>query len=72
MHKDPEGGRWMGVDVNDEGVDTYKRFVWEPAANKVNSIASATEAADATHGAQADPHLDVDVFDVHVAVNIDR
>lgn len=45
-YKDPEAGRWMGVDVNTEGiVDTYKTCVWEPAANKVNAIASATEAA---------------------------
>jgi len=41
-----DAGRWMGVDVNVEGiVDTYKTYVWEPAANKINSLASATEAA---------------------------
>jgi T-complex protein 1 subunit eta len=39
-------GIWMGVDVLNEGVcDTFKSGVWEPAANKLNSIASATEAA---------------------------
>lgn len=39
-------GRWMGVDVLNEGVcDTFKSGVWEPAANKLNSLASATEAA---------------------------
>ena len=39
-------GIWMGVDVNNEGIcDTFKSGVWEPSANKLNSIASATEAA---------------------------
>jgi len=39
-------GRWMGVDVLNEGVcDTFISGVWEPAANKLNSLASATEAA---------------------------
>ena len=41
-----EEGRWMGVDVLNEGIcDTFKSGVWEPAANKLNSLASATEAA---------------------------
>ena len=39
-------GRWMGVDVIKESTcDTFKSGVWEPSANKLNSIASATEAA---------------------------
>jgi T-complex protein 1 subunit eta len=37
---------WMGVDVKEEGIcDTFKSGVWEPAANKLNSLASACEAA---------------------------
>lgn len=41
-----EEGRWMGVDVLNEGIcDTFLSGVWEPAANKINSLASATEAA---------------------------
>jgi T-complex protein 1 subunit eta len=43
---DPVGGRWMGVDVMNEGIcDTFLSGVWEPAANKLNSLAAATEAA---------------------------
>jgi T-complex protein 1 subunit eta len=39
-------GKWMGVDVYNEGIcDTYVSGVWEPAANKLNSLAAATEAA---------------------------
>ena len=39
-------GIWFGVDVLNEGIcDTLKSGVWEPAANKLNSLASATEAA---------------------------
>lgn len=39
-------GMWYGVDVLNEGIcDTLKSGVWEPAANKLNSIASACEAA---------------------------
>ncbi len=39
-------GIWMGVDVMNEGIcDTFKSGVWEPAANKLNSLASACEAA---------------------------
>jgi len=39
-------GRWFGVDVLNEGIcDTLESGVWEPAANKLNSLAAATEAA---------------------------
>jgi len=39
-------GKWMGVDVFNEGIcDTYASGVWEPSSNKLNAIASATEAA---------------------------
>lgn len=39
-------GKWMGVDVLNEGIcDTFNSGVWEPAANKLNSLAAATEAA---------------------------
>eukprot|EP00607_Mallomonas_marina_P001958 CAMPEP_0182428974 /NCGR_PEP_ID=MMETSP1167-20130531/25191_1 /TAXON_ID=2988 /ORGANISM="Mallomonas Sp, Strain CCMP3275" /LENGTH=584 /DNA_ID=CAMNT_0024612243 /DNA_START=157 /DNA_END=1911 /DNA_ORIENTATION=+ len=39
-------GKWMGVDVLNEGIcDTYNAGVWEPSANKLNALASATEAA---------------------------
>ena len=39
-------GKWIGVDVLNEGIcDTYISGVWEPSANKLNSIAAATEAA---------------------------
>jgi T-complex protein 1 subunit eta len=41
-----EGGRWMGVDIENEGTcDTMKSFVWEPALVKANALAAATEAA---------------------------
>jgi T-complex protein 1 subunit eta len=41
----PEG-KWMGVDLDSEGVvDTMKASVWEPAINKINSYSAATEAA---------------------------
>jgi len=44
--EEPEEGLWFGVDVNKAGIcDTFKSGVWEPAANKINSIASAAEAA---------------------------
>lgn len=37
---------WYGVDVNNEGIcDTFEAYVWEPADNKINAIASAVEAA---------------------------
>ena len=36
----------MGVDVLNDGVcNIFLAGVWEPAANKLNSLASATEAA---------------------------
>jgi T-complex protein 1 subunit eta len=39
-------GKWMGVDVINEGVcDTFDLGVWEPSANKLNSLAAATESA---------------------------
>ena len=39
-------GRWIGVDCDVEGVcDTFESGVWEPADNKINSIAAACEAA---------------------------
>jgi T-complex protein 1 subunit eta len=39
-------GMWMGIDVLNEGIcNTLDIGVWEPAANKLNSVASATEAA---------------------------
>ena len=39
-------GKWIGVDVTNEGIcDTFESGVWEPSANKLNSLASATEAA---------------------------
>uniref|UniRef100_A0A7S2SJM3 T-complex protein 1 subunit eta n=1 Tax=Mucochytrium quahogii TaxID=96639 RepID=A0A7S2SJM3_9STRA len=44
--QEPEAGLWYGVDVNECGIcDTFKANVWEPASNKLNSLASATEAA---------------------------
>jgi T-complex protein 1 subunit eta len=39
-------GQWFGVDLNKGDIcDTFASGVWEPAANKVNSFAAATEAA---------------------------
>jgi len=39
-------GKWIGVDVYNEGIcNTLDSGVWEPAANKINAIAAATEAA---------------------------
>lgn len=39
-------GRWFGVDCNSDTIcDTFISGVWEPAANKLNSLAAATEAA---------------------------
>jgi T-complex protein 1 subunit eta len=44
--KHAQGGKWIGVDIENEGTcDTFKSFVWEPALLKLNAIASATEAA---------------------------
>eukprot|EP00750_Incisomonas_marina_P006008 INCI14275.3.p1 GENE.INCI14275.3~~INCI14275.3.p1 ORF type:complete len:632 (+),score=121.47 INCI14275.3:171-1898(+) len=40
------GGEHFGVDIDNDGIcDTFEKFVWEPAASKINSYASATEAA---------------------------
>ena len=37
---------WWGVDIDKEGIcDTFERGVWEPVTSKINSFASATEAA---------------------------
>jgi len=47
-HHDSQNGsgKWIGVDVFNEGIcDTFASGVWEPSANKLNSIAAATEAA---------------------------
>mmetsp|Transcript_27796 Transcript_27796/g.61423 ORF Transcript_27796/g.61423 Transcript_27796/m.61423 type:complete len:573 (-) Transcript_27796:259-1977(-) len=45
-HATSADGMWIGVDVLNEGIcNTLDAGVWEPAANKLNSIASATEAA---------------------------
>jgi T-complex protein 1 subunit eta len=39
-------GRWYGVNCDVEGIcDTFESGVWEPADNKINSIAAACEAA---------------------------
>uniref|UniRef100_A0A6A7G3D5 T-complex protein 1 subunit eta n=1 Tax=Hirondellea gigas TaxID=1518452 RepID=A0A6A7G3D5_9CRUS len=44
--KHAKGGKWYGVDIENEGTcDTFQKFVWEPAVVKSNSIAAATEAA---------------------------
>lgn len=44
--KEPEAGKWFGVDCSTGGIcDTFEAHIWEPSANKVNSIASACEAA---------------------------
>jgi T-complex protein 1 subunit eta len=41
-----EDGKGWGVDIDREGVcDTFASGVWEPASSKINSVASATEAA---------------------------
>jgi T-complex protein 1 subunit eta len=43
---DHAGGKWIGVDVLNDGIcDTMVSGVWEPSANKLNSLAAATEAA---------------------------
>merc|ERR1712196_82954 len=45
-HATGSGDNWFGVDVLNEGIcDTFKSGVWEPAANKLNALAAATEAA---------------------------
>uniref|UniRef100_A0A7S1XVR4 T-complex protein 1 subunit eta n=2 Tax=Phaeomonas parva TaxID=124430 RepID=A0A7S1XVR4_9STRA len=45
-HAKGTAGKWYGVDVDVEGItDTFESGVWEPAANKMNSFAAASEAA---------------------------
>jgi T-complex protein 1 subunit eta len=44
--KHAQGGKWMGVDVVNNGVcDTFESFVWEATVMKRNALAAATEAA---------------------------
>jgi len=41
-----QGHKWAGVDIEKEAVqDSMENFVWEPAANKLNALNAATEAA---------------------------
>jgi len=42
---DPDS-KWFGVNINDSGgiCNTFEAGVWEPSANKMNSIEAATEA----------------------------
>jgi T-complex protein 1 subunit eta len=43
---DPEGNKWMGVDVMQGGIfDSFENGVWEPTSSKINAIQSAVEAA---------------------------
>eukprot|EP01006_Ploeotia_vitrea_P030296 TRINITY_DN62753_c1_g1_i1.p1 TRINITY_DN62753_c1_g1~~TRINITY_DN62753_c1_g1_i1.p1 ORF type:complete len:587 (+),score=53.99 TRINITY_DN62753_c1_g1_i1:42-1802(+) len=45
-NSDNSNNKWIGVDVMNGGAcNTFESGVWEPAANKLNSIAAATEAA---------------------------
>jgi T-complex protein 1 subunit eta len=45
-HAHDPNGKWYGVNIATGGVcDTYESGVWEPSANKINSIAAASEAA---------------------------
>jgi len=44
-HASAGEGKWMGVDINEGICNTFESGVWEPAANKMNSLAAATEAA---------------------------
>lgn len=40
------GGKWYGVDVNNEDIaDNFDAFVWEPALVKKNALTAAAEAA---------------------------
>ena len=44
--KHAQGGKWMGVDVVNNGVcDTFESFVWEATVMKRNALAAGTEAA---------------------------
>lgn len=46
VYDDHREGIWWGVDIDNETIcNTMDRGVWEPAASKVNSFSSATEAA---------------------------
>jgi T-complex protein 1 subunit eta len=41
-----QGGKWYGVDINQEGIcDTFESFVWEPSLVRHNAVTAATEAA---------------------------
>lgn len=43
---DLTNGKNFGVDIDNDGIcDTFAKYVWEPAASKINSYSSATEAA---------------------------
>lgn len=43
---DDEAGRWIGVDVINEGVaDLMEEYVWEPDVVRINVLTAATEAA---------------------------
>lgn len=45
-HAQDEDGKWYGVDIAEGGIcDTFETGVWEPSANKCNSLAAAAEAA---------------------------
>ena len=44
--KHAKGGKWYGVDVNNEDIaDNFDAFVWEPALVKKNALTAAAEAA---------------------------
>lgn len=41
-----KGEKWFGIDFNKENIgNNFDEFIWEPALVKINSFASATEAA---------------------------
>ena len=41
-----QNNKWMGVDVlNNDICNTFDGGIWDPAANKLNSLSAATEAA---------------------------
>lgn len=44
--KHAQGGKWYGVDINNEGIaDNYEACVWEPSVVKINALTAASEAA---------------------------
>jgi T-complex protein 1 subunit eta len=44
--KHAHGGRWFGVDINNETIaDNYVACVWEPSIVKINALTAASEAA---------------------------